>query len=625
MAKLARRPRYVSYQQLGCEYPGASRAYSNRTSQEQFDRAPRAEFNEIIPSPKADETLPPSEPNDGIDSTIDETENDTSLAEIINKGYEDDYGEGRDDSFFGQKDDILDNGNEQDAFPQTPATVGPARNPGSQDGHVNQSPSFNGPAEQPGDKDDPVEQAWAHFDPAKQYDRDHGHATRAPAGRGTTQPHDDNDGRDSPTPGASGLAEQPNVNDSDVLSSIASPSPPPAAQPEAAAGDSGDEAAHAGSHALEHPAPVAPMEVIDLISSPLQPASNIDSASAKRGRESDDQESSSDDDAPLIKRRKTTVRPSSDGEGESDDQESSSSDDDTPLIKRRETTVQPSSGEKHVSNKRQRAADEPSSDDDSPPSKRRKTTTEPPSDGNPPSDERRETAAESAYYPVTSSLGKRSRRNDDGDDEEDRGQPSKKSKPLAPVAAAAGDDEVPPSPIPEPLTPEAAAADEPQSEPATEDLGHTDKGTITASKLHKLPKYKKKSRSEERGCPNRPWVFGYRFGNDYGLYIMGCPKKGCDAGPQVFTAHPLMRNDAATHLEECGHDFAGDDDMVRKFCTQGTWLSRPPSPCCSTRLTRHLHTVISDDKKAATIEWARKWNNDLVKEYGEDGREEANF
>lgn len=130
----------------------------------------------------------------------------------------------------------------------------------------------------------------------------------------------------------------------------------------------------------------------------------------------------------------------------------------------------------------------------------------------------------------------------------------------------------------------SAAADEPPSEPATEDLGHTNNGTITASKLHKLPKYKRKGRSKERGPPNRPWVFGYRFGNDYGLYIMGCPEKGCETGTEIFTSHPLMRNDAAIHLQECGHDFADDDDMVRKFCTQGTWLSRSPPPPHAARL-----------------------------------------
>lgn len=625
------------------QFPGVSRAYSNRTPQDQLASAPRAEFNEIAPSPKADEPISPSAAHDQIDDSDDPDEAETSFAQGVNDNYNDDYGDGRDDSFFGRNDDVLDYGDEHDTLPQTPATVGPSRKPGSQDGHANQSPSIHGPAEQSGDEDELVKQAWGVFDVAKQYDRAHGNATRAPAGRGTTQPHDDEDGRDSPAPGASGPAEQPDGSDSDILSSIASPSPPPAAQLETTAGNSGDEAAHTGSHAPEQPVPFAPMhveqEIIDLTSSPQRQTSHVDSASAKRGRESDDQESSSDDDAPLIKRRKTTVQPSS--------------------------------------------------DDVSPPTKRRKSTAEPSSDGNPPPGSRQKTAAaESALYAVTPSLGKRSRDDDDSDDGEEREQPLKKSKasslsapePLAPVTTAAGDAgdaghettsltidelfepfqspprpalepqppvaaaapvgdfspqvdqdllsrvrnaEVPPSPIPEPLTPTAAAADgpgsvspplmlagaearepandasdmeghesssssaaadEPQSEPATEDLGHTNNGTITASKLHKLPKYKRKGRSKERGPPNRPWVFGYRFGNDYGLYIMSCPEKGCETGTEIFTYHPLMRNTAAIHLQECGHDFADDDDMVRKFCTQGTCLSHPPPPQNAARL-----------------------------------------
>lgn len=120
----------------------------------------------------------------------------------------------------------------------------------------------------------------------------------------------------------------------------------------------------------------------------------------------------------------------------------------------------------------------------------------------------------------------------------------------------------------------SAAAEEPVPAPATEDLGHTNNGTITPSKLHRLPKYKKKGRSKASGRPNRPWVFGYWFGNEYGLYIMGCPNKGCEMGTEIFTTHPLMRNDAADHLQECGHDFTDDDDMVRKYCTQGMCSSR---------------------------------------------------
>lgn len=33
-------------------------------------------------------------------------------------------------------------------------------------------------------------------------------------------------------------------------------------------------------------------------------------------------------------------------------------------------------------------------------------------------------------------------------------------------------------------------------------------------------------------------------------------------------------------------------------------------------LTRHLSSVVSDEKKAVSIEWARKWNEDLIEEYG---------
>lgn len=127
----------------------------------------------------------------------------------------------------------------------------------------------------------------------------------------------------------------------------------------------------------------------------------------------------------------------------------------------------------------------------------------------------------------------------------------------------------------------SAAAEEQEPEPATEDLGHTNNGTVTVSKLHRLPKYKRKGRSKASGRPNRPWVFGYWLDNEYALYIMSCPTKGCETGTEIFTTHPLMRNDAADHLQECGHDFTDDDDMVRKYCTQGMCSSRS-LPCCPT-------------------------------------------
>lgn len=674
-AKLARRPRYVELlsSSRAVFYLGVPRAYTNRISQDQFNNAPRAEFNEIVPSPKADETFQPSEENDLVDyDSDDQDEAETSFAQGINNEYDEFYGEGRDDSYFDQNDDVLVYDDGHGPVPQTPGTVGPARTLGSQDGFANQSPSVIHPADQSLDEDERVQFAWGDFDLAKQFNQAHGLPTRAPAGRGRAQLRDEEDRTSSPPPGASGLAEkrqQGNDSDSDPLSSIASPIPSPAARSPAAPGDFGDEDAHAGAHALEQAAPVAPMsveqELIDLTaSSPPRQTSNADPASTKRARTSDDQDSSSDDDAPLIKRQK-------------------------------------------------------------------KTTAEPSSDGVPLSSKRQKTAAKSTGYEVASSLGKRSRDDSDGDDEEERGPPSKTNKaspvpePQAPASAAAGDDEIehtsltidelfepfgtppppvqeppppvaaatqggepslassanfprtpqnavqqqdallPPSPIPEPLTPPAAAtagpgsvspphmldgteahesandvagneghesmpasssplsaADEPQPEPATEDLGHTINGTTTASNLQKRPKYKNKGRSNGPARPNRPWVFGYRFGNDYGLYIMSCPKKGCETGVEVFTTHPLMRNNAANHLQECGYDFADDNDMVRKYCTQG--MCSPLLLDSSSILTKHVLTVISDDKKTVSIEWARNWNNELMKEYGKEDLEEQN-
>lgn len=670
-AKLARRPRYVELlsSSRAVFYLGVARAYTNRISQDQFHNAPRAVFNEIIPSPKADETFQPSEENDLVEYVSDDQdEAETSYAQGVNNDYNEDYGEEQEHSFFGKNDEIINYEEDRSHFPQTPGTVGPARKFGSQGGLVDQSPSVPDPADQSLDEGERERLAWGGMDLGTQWNQAHGLPTRAPAGLGRVAEQRDND------------------SDSDPLSSIASPTPSPASRPAtvAARGESGDEDAHAGAHTVEQPAPVAPMsaeqELIDLTSSPSRQTSNVDRASTKRARASEDQDFSSDDDAPLIKRRKTIAE--------------SSSDDDAPLIKPQKTTAEPSS------------------------------------DGAPLPSKRQKTAAKSTGYAVTPSLGKRSR--DEGDEgDEDRGQPSKRNKaspvlePQAPAAAAAGDDGpqhisltidelfapfdsppppvqgsprprtvataaqgdepslvsyqnrstqnviqqdalLPPSPIPEPFTPPAAAtegpgsvspphmldgtetrepannvsaneghesmpassspiaaAEEPQPEPATVDLGHTSNGTTTASKLQKLAKYKKTRGSNGRGRPSRPWVFGHRFGNDYGLYIMSCPKKGCETGVEVFTTHPLMRNDAADHLQECGYDFTNDDDMVRKYGTQG--MCSPLLLDSFGVLTKHLPTVISDDRKTVSIEWARNWNNVLMKEYGNEDREEDNF
>lgn len=153
---------------------------------------------------------------------------------------------------------------------------------------------------------------------------------------------------------------------------------------------------------------------------------------------------------------------------------------------------------------------------------------------------------------------------------------------------------LPPSPAVEPLTPERprrmsperaepavagpsqqAAADEPPREPATTSLGHTEQGTITVMQLSKLPKYKKTAKTKG-AIANRPWVFGYSLGGQYALYVMrcptkGCPKAGCETGPEVFRKNPLYDNDPACHLHECCGDFDGGDHdtMVRNYCKQG--------------------------------------------------------
>ncbi|KAG8162634.1 hypothetical protein KVR01_007112 [Diaporthe batatas] len=152
-----------------------------------------------------------------------------------------------------------------------------------------------------------------------------------------------------------------------------------------------------------------------------------------------------------------------------------------------------------------------------------------------------------------------------------------------------------------------AADNAPPRVPATRRLGLTDQGTITVTQLSKMSKYRTTANTRtafnEKGpIANRPWVFAYTFGDQYALYVMHCPTKGCpranyDNSPDAFTVHPL-RNMSGTvrHLEECCGDAGGGDTdvLVRKYCKQ----------------------VISDRRRPITIEWARKWNSDLVDLYG---------
>ncbi|KAL1859054.1 hypothetical protein Daus18300_009692 [Diaporthe australafricana] len=145
----------------------------------------------------------------------------------------------------------------------------------------------------------------------------------------------------------------------------------------------------------------------------------------------------------------------------------------------------------------------------------------------------------------------------------------------------------------------AAAAEDAEPELAVDDLGLTDNRTITIAKLQKRAKWKKAGKKQQ---PNRPWVFGYQIGDKYALYIMSCPTARCGSF-EIFTKHPLMRDNAADHLRDCGQVFADDDDMVRQFGTQ----------------------VISDATKAVSIEWARDWNKNLMDVYGNEDRASDNL
>lgn len=95
--------------------------------------------------------------------------------------------------------------------------------------------------------------------------------------------------------------------------------------------------------------------------------------------------------------------------------------------------------------------------------------------------------------------------------------------------------------------------------PASEYLQQT-KSFVTVSQLGKKSKFKKGNR------PNRPWLFGYTFpGSQYALYYLTCPTLGCAA----VNTHPLIKGRGAEHMRACGGNFVDEQDMIRKYGTQG--------------------------------------------------------
>lgn len=538
-----------------CKSIDTPRTISNMIFQAHFEQAPRAVSDNDAP-------LQQSEADNENDNTFDESDKDTSYLETINNQLAFNYGDDdpddedyNDDQFY---DDDQDSGEEyhghvHDNRFNAENEIFDNQDDLSREGSlINDSSVLYGPTEPSAGEENTLDQAFNDYDVAKRYDENVGNATRPPVRHDTQHPVTSFSAQPpSPQLGDSETYEQEEASFFDKYPYINPDSDGFAPPHEATAGEAGDDTTHAGAHASHPPAPFAPMEaqlpVIDLTSPPQRQISQLGSASKKRTHTSDDDQESSDDGAPSVKRRKT--------------------------------------------------------------------------DGKTPT------------HAATTSLGKRSRGDDDSADEEEREQPSKRprvaSEPAQvfvstlPVAAQAGEpdievrrqqifgslgvdleqqqpqplqyqllrreDSLPPSPIPEPLTPEAAAADgagdvpaempEPandgsdppaQRDPATVPLGHADHGTITVTQLHKLPKYKKKARSKGRGTPNRPWVFPCTFGNDYGLYILGCATKGCDTGGEYFRRNCLFDNEAVFHLDDCCGDFGGStENMVRKYGKQG--------------------------------------------------------
>jgi hypothetical protein len=378
---------------------------------------------------------------------------------------------------------------------------------------INESTIVRGPSAPSAEEDNTIERAFGAFDQAKQYDEVVGNATRAPIHHDTQQPGGSFSAR-SPSPRLddSEPGEQP-VGDVSFYDTYPYPNPDSSGFALAPDETAGEAGAHANADSSHQPAPKAPMEMEQAV---------VDLTSLPQGQ-------SSHTGAASTKRARDSD--SDDSWHDSDDQESS--DDDAPLAKRRKTA-----------GKRPAAA-------------------------------------------VATSSRKRSRNDGDGDDEDQRAQPSKRQRSSSPPAqapvptvSAATDKHR--SVSPQALEPAHAgssrdvAADKPQPEAATGALGHTDQGTITATQLHKLPKWKKNARTKGRSFANRPWVFGFGFGEDYGLYVMSCPTKGCpkenvDTFPDVFRFHPLKSNDSDRHLRDCHGDLGdgSDADKVRKFCKQG--------------------------------------------------------
>lgn len=121
-----------------------------------------------------------------------------------------------------------------------------------------------------------------------------------------------------------------------------------------------------------------------------------------------------------------------------------------------------------------------------------------------------------------------------------------------------------PNPQPAPQQPQFPAQYEaPSSQPL-----NFSRNTITMRNVGKMDKTR------------RPWVFGYRTEEGYGIYaFVKCPGQNCK---HHFSSHPLRGHSARDHFLSCNQPFADEQDMVRQYACQGMSLgthnTRPQLP-----------------------------------------------
>lgn len=400
--------------------------------------------------------------------------------------------------------------------------------------------------------------------------------------------------------------------------------------PSDAASEADEEGTHASAHAFHQAAPIAavgaeqsashqPAPIAPMVAEPsaIQPASlpqsqpaDTGSASPKRARELDDQDSS-DDDAPLIKRRKTAGKAPSSVAAQGEAPASAvtkgkaaatPSQPNTSTATPKDKGKAPAAPVAISTRKRSRDEDDEEEDGDNyapeQSSKRQKPS---------PALAQAPVAAEPAAAEASGDYSLEDYQRLSGRVRQARELQRQQieAQRLHQLLQEDLFPGLPPSPAWESFTPERAAtpeqadtdghrsmsperaepavagpsrqaaADEPQEEPATTSLGLTDQGTITVMQLQRMANYRNTTHSKG-AIANRPWVFGYGTGDQYALYVMRCPTKGCPkagygTGPDEFRKNPFCDLLPLNHLAECCGDYGGDDDdlMVRKYCKQG--------------------------------------------------------